>query len=458
MKLLAQNKDLILDQPATIATATIAAAGTTLTVKNNGGFAQNDFILLGKIGEEKTEIKRITAAVTAGTSLTIAGVTFAHDIDTPVYKIDYDQVAFYNSATTTAPAVGSYITNGRIALDPTQDYTYFEDTVNTTGYGFTRFYDATAASYSVVSIAVPYTGYTKRMLRYMRNRIRRLINEPTDELIKDDEIDEEINTAQEEFAHLRLWSVLEDTKSFSTVANQYEYSLASDVHTLYDAKFDTQPLAVIDVHRWNILRWDSDISGDPTHICMWGRRARLYPYPSTAAGTTAINDADGITAADTTITVDATSSFPSQGRIIIESEVISYTGTTSTTFTGCTRGEEETTAATHANDITVTERDIIYHFQENPDDLTEETAETPFLNTNPMVFQAASELALRKPDETLHDRLTLKAEAARKKMIKSDESKYKSSFPRVKDADTETVTDTGTLRNPNNPPQNITGV
>ena len=55
----------------------------------------------------------------------------------------------------------------------------------------------------------------------------------------------------------------------------------------------------------------------------------------------------------TTITVDSTTGFAASGSIQIESEWISYTGTTATTFTGCTRGQEGTTAASHADGTTV---------------------------------------------------------------------------------------------------------
>lgn len=52
---------------------------------------------------------------------------------------------------------------------------------------------------------------------------------------------------------------------------------------------------------------------------------------------------------ETTITVFSASGFPSSGNIKIDSEIINYTGTTSTTFTGCTRGFAGTTAESHTN-------------------------------------------------------------------------------------------------------------
>ena len=57
----------------------------------------------------------------------------------------------------------------------------------------------------------------------------------------------------------------------------------------------------------------------------------------------------------TTATVDSAAAFSSSGYIKIEDEKIQYTGTTSTTFTGLTRGSLSTTAATHADNEAVIE-------------------------------------------------------------------------------------------------------
>lgn len=55
----------------------------------------------------------------------------------------------------------------------------------------------------------------------------------------------------------------------------------------------------------------------------------------------------------TTITVVSTTGFPTRGYISIDTEVISYTGTTATTFTGATRAANSTTAASHVDTSTV---------------------------------------------------------------------------------------------------------
>jgi len=69
-----------------------------------------------------------------------------------------------------------------------------------------------------------------------------------------------------------------------------------------------------------------------------------------------------IDADDTTITIADSTGFPTAGKILIDSEVISYTSITSNTLNGCTRGDSKivvgvstsTTAATHSSGAAVT--------------------------------------------------------------------------------------------------------
>ena len=69
----------------------------------------------------------------------------------------------------------------------------------------------------------------------------------------------------------------------------------------------------------------------------------------------------GINAAVTTITVTSTTGFPSVGYITIDNEAIFYTGKNATQFTGCTRGADGTTAATHINGSTVYHNFVANH-------------------------------------------------------------------------------------------------
>jgi len=75
-------------------------------------------------------------------------------------------------------------------------------------------------------------------------------------------------------------------------------------------------------------------------------------------GTTNLNGALNDSA--TTITVNSTSGFPSAGKIYVEIELISYTGKTGTTFTGCTRAVNDTVAIAHVDDKIVTTAEDVW--------------------------------------------------------------------------------------------------
>ena len=62
----------------------------------------------------------------------------------------------------------------------------------------------------------------------------------------------------------------------------------------------------------------------------------------------------GINNSVTTITVVSTAGFPTAGQIRIASEVITYTGITLTTFTGCTRGARGSANVAHSTGVAVT--------------------------------------------------------------------------------------------------------
>lgn len=89
---------------------------------------------------------------------------------------------------------------------------------------------------------------------------------------------------------------------------------------------------------------------------------------STNAAVDYLNGA--INASVTTITVDATTGFSTAGTILIDQELISYTGKTGTTFTGCTRGVNDTLAASHNDNATVYNADTFNGWGESADTST----------------------------------------------------------------------------------------
>ena len=82
------------------------------------------------------------------------------------------------------------------------------------------------------------------------------------------------------------------------------------------------------------------------HRTAWQDSA-LRQYPMAAFSVQSTYTSLSVTATQTSISLVDTTSYPADGSIQIDSEVITYTGNDGNTLTGCTRGVLGTTAATH---------------------------------------------------------------------------------------------------------------
>jgi len=415
MLLKAYNKALITDREKTFLTTAAAAADTSLTVAStdlapaatsSDTWADNDYMLIGDFGEEGTEIMQVAAAVTSVSAITIdrsgsaGGCRNAHPVGTPVYRLGYNRVEFSNSATDSTSGVSVLTT---IRVQPDDLFTRYEDTANTTGYGFIRFNNETSGAFSSYSDGVNYesdgtsSSRDPRTLWNMRKKVRKLLDENRENSkITDDDIDDALNDAQRDVAHQPLvWSFYEGERSFSAVANQFAYTIPATVHKPHGVTFGTQPLIKLNRTKWKMLHWDSSSTNSrSTHYHIWDGQFLFWERPSSAAASTTLGAAIS-SATATSITVAASSSFKRGDyfRLIIDSEVIYATASTSTTFTGCLRGREGTTAATHSNGATVTERDIVYGVQEEPTDLINTQDRTNIPEPDVLTYGAAIALA-----------------------------------------------------------------
>jgi hypothetical protein len=93
-------------------------------------------------------------------------------------------------------------------------------------------------------------------------------------------------------------------------------------------------------------------------LCAFADTPGTIKFPGALDSVTSLFDATNgasdaltvsATSGDTTLTVASTTKFPTSGALSIENEIIYYTGTTGTMFTGCVRARESTTAASHAS-------------------------------------------------------------------------------------------------------------
>lgn len=154
-----------------------SAGITAITVDNNNSFAQNDRVMIGEIGREKTEIVTVTGAVTAGTSLTIGATTFPHEADEPVTRLQYDQVKYYRSTTGTS---GTYSILTTVALDVDNGdlVTNYDDTTGLSTYFYkVSYYNSVSGQESALSDPIAGSGYDRNTVGFMIDEILREIQE-----------------------------------------------------------------------------------------------------------------------------------------------------------------------------------------------------------------------------------------------------------------------------------------
>lgn len=210
-------------------TTTVAAGVDTLTVKNITGFAIDQILLIGELGSDESEIV-LTHAGTAPTGTVIkltAGVVRAHSILTRVRLIPYNQVIYYYSATTTAPAAAStpLATN---TISGNTDVDTHDDTTEITGYYFWRFKDSIKTEYSDPSDAIPYAGKASNSVGYAIDYALRRNNIERNDRITNEWLYEEVNSCLRYITGKRKkWAKLQ---SFDQILGQTARGL--DYYTL----------------------------------------------------------------------------------------------------------------------------------------------------------------------------------------------------------------------------------
>ncbi len=124
MKILQSPIEEFIKTDKTEITADVAAGSDkAITVKNGNEFAVNDYIIVGVLGKETSEIAKIT--VVSGNTITVGTLNLAHKDGDPITKVLFNQRKLYGCATKTGTF--TVIETKDIEVDSPQG-TYFEYT------------------------------------------------------------------------------------------------------------------------------------------------------------------------------------------------------------------------------------------------------------------------------------------------------------------------------------------
>ena len=165
--------------------ADISAAETSLSVQNNEGFSADDYVVVGKIGDEQTELRKIDS-VSGNNTIVTDALIFNHSIDAPITYIKYNQYRVYSSATKTGAYLAVDVATG---IEVDQKFSEFDDTAgdSTTWYKF-RFYNSTTLEWSDYSDLIQGIGYTDDSVRAIMDRIYIIGNDPNKKAISEEDM------------------------------------------------------------------------------------------------------------------------------------------------------------------------------------------------------------------------------------------------------------------------------
>lgn len=178
MRLLIDVKS-ILSSPLTYLRAAVSAGSSvSADVQNTSGLAGSDFVVVGRLGEERSEIKSLSS-ITDIDTLVFSSLSFSHPNNSIIQKVLYDQIKVERSADGSSYSV---ITTLTISGD--QSTVEYNDTSGTSSsYYRIRFYNSTTTTYS------DYTQVSQRTNPSFTDTliadIKTLVNEDDDDISTD---------------------------------------------------------------------------------------------------------------------------------------------------------------------------------------------------------------------------------------------------------------------------------
>ena len=139
----------------------------------------------------------------------------------------------------------------------------------------------------------------------------------------------------------------------------YPFNHATETKTLtagvvrYDLPTSTKS---VDYNTVRIVK-DSDLSVSGGKLALLNYNDYINHFITQEDEISSTTAAEAIDATETEIDLTSATGFDSAGTVFIDNEEITYTGISTNTLTGCTRGASSTTATTHSSGVVVTQFD-----------------------------------------------------------------------------------------------------
>lgn len=260
----------------------------------------------------------------------------------------------------------------------------------------------------------------------LRDRTRRLLREDVAQLFTDVKLNDFLSEGIRDFSSHVLW--YQRVVAVALVANQFEYSLPTDIMKLEMARYQEQyQLRVLDATQWAQVCYRNPLpTGTPPLGAFLSPHDKLLSIthrPTAASAATTV--AGALSSSATTIPCASTTSFPTYGRILITTaaatEQVRYFAKDATNFLQCRRGDGDTTAAAHNDLDAIKAGDLELLTRALPPDITgTDIPKFPDRFVHALTKYAAHlgyyhKLLMNEGRVFLADYLTLRDEAARER-------------------------------------------
>lgn len=270
----------IAEEVATLRVPSAAGSSVSLTIDNNSGLANADYVLIEDVSTSRAEIAKINAAVTAGTIIQVDTLKFPHNVGVKIYKIGYNQIKFFHSDTVAGIKT---LLGSATDLDVDDEFTEYVDSVNGAGYAFFALYNSTTTAQSEYSSPYPYSLLALSSKSKIRDFVKKFYKKPID----DETFDMLIPVAEDEIFSIAPWRFREETATFNSVADQADYPFAdngiTDFGTLAYITYNGDPVEVVTFKENEILNWGTLISSYARVAHIWSEILTLTPAPSEIA-------------------------------------------------------------------------------------------------------------------------------------------------------------------------------
>jgi len=133
--------------------ADAAASQAVIQAENAQGYATDDYVIVGQLGNEKSELRQISSITNQNITLT-ANLSFAHKRFEVITKLRGNQIRIYRAVNVTGkpPADASFSILATVNIDPEQLYSEYTDATGGSGYWYKQtYYNSTSTAETPLS-------------------------------------------------------------------------------------------------------------------------------------------------------------------------------------------------------------------------------------------------------------------------------------------------------------------